>query len=70
MRTYTLQASSAFKVEAVLIEAPEDSSAMLIAASEVLDRAHRDPNRPNLWSEGRITLRDPKGALINEMAHK
>jgi hypothetical protein len=67
MRTYTLQASSAFKAEVSLIEAADDADAMLLAASEVLDRAYK---KTNLWSQGRITLRDPHGRIVNEMEPK
>lgn len=67
MARYTLQASSTFKVESMSFDAADDNAALLLGSAEVLERAH---GKLNLWSQGRITLRDSKGNLINEMPHK
>ena len=63
MKTYTLQASTRYSVQAVPIEAIDDESAMVIAIDQILGRAKTS----STWAKGLITLSDPDGTVIQTM---
>ena len=66
MKTYTLQASTRYSVQAVPIEAIDDESAMMFAIDQILGRAKTS----QVWAKGRITLCDPDGTVIQTMDAK
>jgi len=66
MKTYTLQASTRYSVQAVPIEAIDDESAMMFAIDQILGRAKTS----STWAKGLITLCDPDGTVIQTMDAK
>jgi hypothetical protein len=66
MKTYTLQASMRYSVQAVPIEAIDDESAMMFAIDQILGRAKTS----STWAKGLITLSDPDGNVIQTMDAK
>lgn len=66
MYTYTLQASTSTTVQAVPIEAEDDTSATLQAIDQILGRAITSP----VWARGSITLTDPAGNVLQTMDAK